>query len=197
MTQEKIALTLLQSGNGYLTAKEAAEHGVSALAMKRLTDRGEIERAAHGLYVRGDIIPDPFYIAQRRCPKGVFSHETALFFRDLSDRNPLQLMMTIPSGWTTRFITSDDVLIFYNKPKQMMIGVLETVTPYGMTVTAYDTERTLCDCLRNIDQLDKDLVLTALKRYMKDPSGDKAKLLEYAAMFRIRDIVLRYMEVLT
>ena len=61
----------------------------------------------------------------------------------------------------------------------------------------YDAPRTICDCLRNVDKLDKDLILTALKRYMKDPSGDKAKLLEYAAMFKIRDMVLRYMEVLS
>ncbi len=107
MTQEELALTLFQNGNGYLSAKEAGEYGVSAVALKRLADRGMIDRAAHGLYVRADLIPEPFYIAQRRCLKGVFSHETALFFHDLSDRNPLQIMMTIPSGWSTRFITSD------------------------------------------------------------------------------------------
>jgi hypothetical protein len=64
-------------------------------------------------------------------------------------------------------------------------------------VAVYDAERTLCDCLRSIDKLDKDLVLTALKRYMKTPGIDKAKLLEYAAVFKIRDTVLRYMEVLS
>ncbi len=196
MTQEELALTLFQNGNGYLSAKEAGESGVRAVALKRLADRGKIDRAAHGLYIRADLIPDPFYIAQRRCPKGVFSHETALFFHDLSDRNPLQLMMTIPSGWSTRFITSDEIMIFYNKPEQVMIGAGEIITSFGLPVIAYDAERTLCDCLRNIEQLDKDLVLTAVKRYMKNPAGDKAKLLEYAALFKIRDIVLRYMEVL-
>jgi len=43
----------------------------------------------------------------------------------------------------------------------------------------------------------EDLVLTALKRYMKDPSSNKAKLLEYAGLFKIRDIVMRYMELFT
>ena len=106
-------------------------------------------------------------------------------------------MMTIPSGFNTRLITNDDMMIFYSKPNQVKLGAAETITPYGLTVTAYDIERTLCDCLRNVDKLDKDLVLTALKRYMKDSASDKAKLLEYAAVFKIRDIVLRYMEVLS
>ena len=38
MTQEELALTLLQNGNGYLTAKEAGEYGVSAVALKRLAE---------------------------------------------------------------------------------------------------------------------------------------------------------------
>ncbi len=77
-----------------------------------------------------------------------------------------------------------------------MIGAGEIITSFGLPVIAYGTERTLCDCLRNIEQLDKDLVLTAVKRYMKNPAGDKAKLLEYASMFKISNIVLIYLEVL-
>ncbi|MCL1809915.1 MAG: type IV toxin-antitoxin system AbiEi family antitoxin domain-containing protein [Clostridiales bacterium] len=197
MKQEDIVMSLLEKNNGYLTAKAAGEHGVSATTLKRMTERGLIERAVRGLYISIDLIPDPFFIAQYRCPQGVFSHETALYFNDLSDRTPFQLMMTIPSGWNTRLLADDDVMIFYNKAKYAKLGAAEAVTPYGRSVTIYDAERTLCDCLRNVDKLDKDLVLTALKRYMKDPAGDKAKLLEFAATFKIRDTVMRYMEVLS
>jgi predicted transcriptional regulator of viral defense system len=197
MSQEEIALGLLKNSNGYLTAKAAGENGVGPPTLKRMAERGVIERAAHGLYVREDILPDPFYVAQYRCPQGVFSHETALFFHGLSDRNPLRLMMTIPSGWNTRLLSSDDILFFYSKPENARLGVVEAITPYGLAVAVYDAERTLCDCLRSLDKLDKDLVLTAIKRYMKDSAGDKARLLEYASLFKIRDVVLRYMEVLS
>jgi len=197
MRQEDTVLELLKNNKGYLTAKTARENGVSTSTLKRMAERGVIDRAAHGLYVSADVIPDPYFVAQYRCPKGVFSHETALYFNDLSDRTPFQLMMTIPSGWNTRLLSDGDMMIFYSKPKYAKMGAEETVTPYGESVMVYDTERTLCDCLRNVDKLDKDLVLTALKRYMKDPASDKAKLLEYAAAFKIHDIVLRYMEVLT
>ena len=197
MKQEDKVLSFLKNSNGYLTAKTARENGVSAATLKRMAGRGLIDRATRGLYIASDIIPDPFFVAQFRCPQGVFSHETALFFHNLSDRAPFQLMMTIPSGWNTRLLSSDDVIIFYCKAKYAQLGVAETATPYGHSVKAYDAPRTICDCLRSVDKLDKDLVLTALKRYMKDPSGNKAKLLEYAGLFKIRDIVMRYMEVLS
>jgi predicted transcriptional regulator of viral defense system len=192
---EKVC-TLMKERGGYLRSNEAHENGLTNKTLQRLAERGLIERVAHGLYASNEIIPDPFFIAQRRCPLGVFSHETALFFHGLSDRMPFRLMMTIPSGWNTRLLSDNGIRIFYCKPKHAKLGAMKATTPYGRTVAVYDAQRTICDCLRSIDKLDRDLVLTALKRQLKEPSCDKAKLLEYAAIFNIRDMVYRYLEVL-
>ena len=196
MKQEDIVYQLLDNNGGYLTTKAAREHGGNASVLKRMADRSLIERVAHGLYVSAETITDPFFVAQYRCPKGIFSHETALFLHNLSDRTPIQLMMTIPSGWSTRLFAKDDIIFFYCRPELSRLGATEIETAYGHIVTVYDAGRTLCDCLRNLDRLDKDLVLTALKRYMKMRDINKTQLLEYAAIFKIRDLVLRYMEVL-
>jgi len=197
MSQKETTMSLLNDGNGYLVTEKAVSSGVNPVTLKRMEETGMIERVAHGLYIGADVIPDPFFIAQYRCPKGVFSHETALFFNGFSDRTPFQLMITIPSGWNTRLISNDDVLIFYSKPIYMDLGINEKITSFGHKVSVYNIERTLCDCLRSIDKLDKDLILTALKRFMKDPVSNKALLLEYAATFKIRDSVVKYMEVLS
>ena len=187
---------LLKEHSGYLTTKEAQKNGIDNKTMQRLAERGLIERVAHGLYASVDIFPDPFYIAQYRCPKGIFSNETALFLHDLCDRPPLKLMMTIPSGWNTKLLTDDEFVFFYNSPPKMELGICETKTPSGIEVKTYDIERTVCDCLKNIDRLDRDLVLTAMKRYIRDNKRDGAKLLDYATTLKIRDIVYRYLEVL-
>jgi predicted transcriptional regulator of viral defense system len=192
---EKV-FALLEERSGYLTSREAQENGVENKTLQRMTERGQIERAAHGLYTAADIFPDPFFIAQYRCPKGVFSNESALFLHDLSDRNPLRLMMTIPSGWNTPLLKGDDIQFFYSRPRWMSLGVCALETPSGTRVRAYNTERTLCDCLRNIAKLDRDLVLTALKLYAKGADRDSEKLLEYASELKIRDTVYRYLEVL-
>jgi predicted transcriptional regulator of viral defense system len=188
--------SLLKEHDGYLSAKDARENGIGNKALQRMSERGLIERVAHGLYVGADVLPDPFFVAQYRCPKGIFSNETALFLHDLSDRDPLRLTMTIPSGWNTKLLTDENLIFFYNSPKKMELGVCGLETSYGMKVKAYDVERTLCDCLKNIDKLDRDLVLTALKRYAKSKGRDSAKLLEYADALKIRQMVYRYLEVL-
>ena len=197
MTQEEKVITLLNKGKGYLAAKIAREKGINNVTLQRMAKRGQIDRVARGLYVGADVIPDQFYVTQYRCPLAIFSHETALFLHGFSDRNPLQLMMTIPSGWNTKLIFNDDVMLFYSCASVFNTGEAEVETPYGLTVNTYDIERTICDCLRNINKLDKDLVLTALKFYMKNPGNDKSKLLKYATIFKIRDVVFKYMEVLS
>jgi predicted transcriptional regulator of viral defense system len=192
---EKVYALLREQG-GYLTTEKARKSGVDKNTLQRMAERGLIERVAHGLYIGTDVFPDPFFIAQHRCSKGVFSHETALFLHDLSDRNPLRLTMTIPSGWNTPLLTDESIRFFYSKPSKMEFGACEVNTPSGMPVRVYDVERTLCDCLRSIDTLDRDLVLVALKRYAKSDGRDNAKLLEYASALKIRDVVFRYLEVL-
>ena len=196
MNHIETVYSLLREHSGYMTSEKARKSGVDKNTLQRMAERGLIERVAHGLYIGADVFPDPFFIAQYRCAKGVFSHETALFLHDLSDRNPLRLMMTIPSGWNTPLLTDENIRFFYNKPAKMSLGVCEMNTPSGMPVRAYDVERTLCDCLRNIDTLDRDLVLIALKRYVKSGNRDNAKLLEYASALKIRDVVFKYLEVL-
>ena len=186
----------LMQETGYLTSKVAKENSIDNKILQRMTAKGLIERAAYGLYIRTDILPDPFFIAQYRCPKGIFSHETALFLHGLSDRDPLRLMMTIPSGWNSKMLPKDNIVFFYGNPEKMELGVCETETPYGLKVRSFDAERTLCDCLKNTDKLDRDLVITALKRYVKEINNDRAKLLEYASALKIREVVFRYLEVL-
>jgi len=186
----------MEQNKGYLTAKDARENGLDNKTLQRMAERGLIERTAHGLYNGADIFPDPLLIAQHRCPKGVFSHETALFLHDLSDRDPLRIMMTIPAGWNSKLLLDDSMLFFYSTPKYMGLGICDVSTLSGAIIRAYDIERTICDCVRYIDKLDRDLVLTALKWYAKSKDRNSSKLLDYASVFKIRDIVHRYLEVL-
>jgi hypothetical protein len=120
-----------------------------------------------------------------------------LFFHGLSDRTPLQLMMTIPSGYNTTLLRDKNTYrFFYGKPDIHSIGISRILSPYGNELRVYDKERTLCDCIKKKTVLDSDLVLTAVKQYMRENGTDFAKLLSYAELLKIRDTVKQYMEVL-
>jgi predicted transcriptional regulator of viral defense system len=198
MSQKYLVDKLLKEKNGILTSGEAREAGVSYKTIQRMNQSGEIQKLEQGLYMDPNQMEDEFYLTQYRCKKGIFSHETALYFHDLSDRMPLQMMLTIPSGYNTRLLKEKDKYkFFYIDEKLHIIGKTTTETPYGHQIFVYDKERTICDCIKKKDQLDADIVNEALRRYMKMPGVDYSILLEYAEIFKIKDLVRKYMEVLT
>ena len=181
------------SGIGRCTAHELASLGAQVVITGR-----KIEKLEKGLYMDPDQMEDEYFLTQYRCKKGIFSHETALYFHDLTDRTPFLLMLTIPSGYNTRLLKEKEKYkFFYIAERLHTIGRISMETPFGHQVYVYDKERTICDCLKKKNQLDADLVNEAVKRYMKTPGADYSKLLKYAEVFNIKDLVQKYMEMLT
>ena len=198
MKQKEIVMQLLKENNGLITSGEAREAGVTYKTIQRLHLSGELEKLEHGLYMDPDHMEDEYFIAQYRCKEGIFSHETALYFHNLSDRTPITLMMTIPSGYNTRLLAENDKYKFFYVDESLhKLGIIEVETPFGHSINAYDKERTICDCIKKKDQLDTNMVNEAIKRYMQTPGAEFAKLIEYAEIFKIKELVRSYLEVLT
>lgn len=198
MAQKNIVYQLMKEKKGIFTSDEVKEAGVDYKTLQRMYQAGEIEKLEQGLYMDPNQIEDDYFVTQYRCKKGIFSHETALYFHDLSDRTPIQLMLTIPSGYNTRLLKDKEKYKFFYVHEDLHeIGKTAMNTPYGHEIFVYDKERTICDCLKKKEKLDLDIVTEAVKRYMKTPGADFAKLLNYAEIFKIKDLIRKYMEVLT
>lgn len=198
MDKNEHVMELIKKHNGLITSSEADEAGINNKLLQRMHQSGEIERVAHGVYMDPNQMVDEYMLTQYRCKKGIFSHETALYFHDLADRTPFQLMLTIPSGYNTRLLKEKTKFkFFYITGELHLLGRITIKTSFGHQIYVYDKERTICDCLKKKNQLDIDIVNEAVKRYMKTPGADYAKLLRYAEFFNIKDLVRKYMEVLT
>lgn len=188
---------LLNKNNGIIKASDAKLSGITNKELQNLTKKGILERVAFGLYISSEQFSDEYLITQYRCPKGIFSYETALYFNNLSDRTPLKLTLTIPTGYNTRLLKEkDEYQFYYCKEDIHELGIINVKSPYGNDIRIYDKERTICDCIKKKSVLDKDIVLSAIKEYLSETGNDYAKLLRYAEILKIRDKVRQYMEVL-
>jgi predicted transcriptional regulator of viral defense system len=197
VSKNDLVLKLLKNNNGLITSLEAKSKGIDNKILQRMEKLGQLERVEHGLYMDSNQMEDEYYLSQYRCKKGIFSHETALYFHELADRTPFQIMITIPSGYNTRLLKEKNKYKFFYVAKNLhTIGKITMKTPYGNEVYVYDKERTICDCLKKKEQLDSDLVNDAVRRYLKTPGSDYAKLIKYAELFNIKELVRKYMEVL-
>ncbi len=109
---EKLRALLMQK-EGTVTTAEANKIGISNERLRLLVKSGELERAAFGVYVLPDEFIDKMYIAQLKRPKIIYSHETALFLHDLTDRDPISYAVTVPAGYNIAQLRKEGFTVFF------------------------------------------------------------------------------------
>jgi predicted transcriptional regulator of viral defense system len=92
---------------GFVSQQDARELGVQPMTLIRMSERGALERRAHGLYRLRYFPASPLdsYMEATLWPRGargVLSHETALDLYELSDVNPSKIHLTVPQGHRIR-----------------------------------------------------------------------------------------------
>jgi len=197
VNNKELVYELMKENAGILTSKVAGDNGIDNKILQRLCKNGDIERISRGIYLNVNFIEDEYLVMQLRCKQCIFSHETALYLHGLSDRNPIELTVTVPSGHNTRLMEDKDKYrFFYVKKELHEMGLISLKSNFGNLVKVYDLERTICDCVKKRKELDSDLVVSAIKAYVRLSNKNLPKLLEYAGELNVRREVKQYMEVL-
>jgi predicted transcriptional regulator of viral defense system len=186
----------LSQNGGMITTTQANKVGISNECLRRLVKAGELEKVGFGVYVAPSDFADKMYAYQQRRPKIIYSHETALFLHGLSDRDPIQYTVTVPSGYNTSALRKEGFLTFSVKRDLYGLGVIQMQTMFSHGVSSYSLERTICDCLRSRNKMDMGMVTTALKRYVIRKDKDVNILMQMAKEFGIAELAKSYMEVL-
>lgn len=193
---EETILDFMKNNNGIIETSMIKSSKVNLKKFQRMVNKGKIERVAKGLYLHPDFLEDEYFITSYRVPKGIFSYESSLYLHGLSDENPVNLTLTIPSGWNSALLKDERYNFYYIKKELWDLGKEFVKTPYGNKVPVYSIERTLAEMISKLDKLDRDLVLNALKTGIKNNLIDTKKLLNYADIFKCKDITRAYLEVM-
>lgn len=193
--KEKI-IELAKNNNGIVTTAMIVEAGFSRGIIKYLCDKGVIEKSARGIYIIPKVWDDEMFNLQYRFKKGVYSHETALFLWDLTDRTPSKFHMTFPTTYNLLKPKEVGILCSQCKKEFYDLGITTTKTPSGNSVFVYNAERTLCDILRVHNRIDVQLVSEAFKRYTSRKNKNIPLLSEYAKILKVEEKVRLYLEVL-
>ncbi|MCL2045818.1 MAG: abortive phage infection protein [Oscillospiraceae bacterium] len=189
-------ISILNNDSRVVTTAEANMVGVSNERLRLLVNTGELERVSFGVYAQPDQFVDKMYNSQLRRKKIIYSHETALFLHDLTDRDPTNYSVTVPTGYNAKRLHEDGFIVFTVKRELHEIGVVHLSTIFGNTVLTYNLERTICDCLRSRNRMDGAVVTDAMKRYVKCKEKNLNVLMQMASLFRVTTLLQSYLEVL-
>lgn len=127
-------LELITKQNGLVLTRDAEAAGIPRHYLTLLAREGVIERVSHGIYVTPEAYVDDLYMLQARSPQLIFSHETALYLHDLTDRDPITYSVTAPTGYHNRLLTDNGLQVYTVKKQWHELGVTETTTVYGRFV---------------------------------------------------------------
>lgn len=189
-------LELLSTQDGLILTRDAEAAGIPRHYLTLLAREGLIERVGHGIYVSPEAFEDDLYMLQARSPKLIFSHETALYLHDLTDRDPLSYSVTVPVGYHNRLLIEMGLQVYTVKKEWHALGITEIVTAYGRPIRLYNAERTLCDMFRQRNKVDADLLNDGMKLYLLRKDKNVPLLLRYAEQLRVSSPIRKYVEIL-
>jgi len=196
LTNKEKLKELIKNSNGVFVSSDLIKYNIHHSALQAFVKEGKLERVAHGVYITPDIFEDSMYVLSQRRKAIIFSHETALFLHDLTDRDPISYSVTVPTGYNTKKLVEEGLTVFSVKKDLYGVGMVEAQTIFGNNVRTYNMERTICDILRSRNQMDIQIITEGVKRYSKRKDKDLYKLMEYAEKFKVVKIIRSYMEVL-
>lgn len=196
MTQNEQIKNLIISNDGMIQTSQVIELGISKPVLYQYIKENEMEQIAHGVYATKDTWIDSMYLVHLRCEQAVFSHETALFLHDLTDREPMEYEITVKTGYNPSKLKEDGIKVYTVKKELHGEGIVMMQTPFGHSVPVYNMERTICDIIRNRNNTEVQTFQTALKQYTKRKDKDLRLLMQYATEFRVDKILRQYLEVL-
>ena len=187
---------LLTECDGMLQTSRVIARGIVKPLFYEYVKEKKLQQIAHGIYVSEDTWVDGMYLLHLRCSQVVFSHESALFFHDLTDREPSPYTVTVRRGYSTTRLKGEGLSVYTIKPELYQIGLTIGQTPFGHMVPIYDMERTICDLLRSRNNVEIQTFQGALKMYARRKDKDLRTLMRYASLFRVEKLLRQYLEVL-
>lgn len=156
--------------------------------IQRMLEDGLIEKVKRGYYHWiEDYGKSEVIIINSLFPDAVLCMETALFYYRYSDRNPAEWNITIDKNTSRQRTKIDYPFVKAYRVEPALLSIGETKGEIDFTeVRIYDRDRTICDVLRNMNKMDKEIFNKAIQNYVKDPKKNIPNLMQYAKVLRVQ-----------
>ena len=187
---------IFKKNQGYIRSSEVTKKNISRSYFLKYVNEHKLMRVADGIYMTEDTWQDDMYVTQIRYPEAIFSHETAAYLLQLTDREPFELSLTLKAGKSSTSLIKSGVTVYKIKENLFEIGLISMESPTGHKIRSYNDERTICDLIRNRSSIEIQEIQSALKTYLRKKERNIPKLMRYAKLFSVDSVISQYMEVL-
>ena len=198
MTQSKKLMLneLLLVDGGIIKTKTLNKNGFTSRDISHLLREGILEKIKQGHYIGKERDVSDMEIATKLIPMGVLCLFSAIEHYELATVNPSAICMALPRGVTCPTLPSNlFVQIYHMTDRHFEAGITEVEVGKVM-LRMYDVEKTVCDCFKYDNEVEKGIALEVLKNYMAKGHCNVQKLLDYAKLLGKKKIIYPYVEAL-
>jgi predicted transcriptional regulator of viral defense system len=181
---------------GILRTSEAIRYGIHPRTLYYMRDHDYLDILSRGTYHLRDLEPvtniDIITIASR-VKSGVVCLISALSYHEITTEIPHEIYMAISRKTSYPKLKHPPARFFRFSEKAFKAGV-EIHVISGVNVRIYSAEKTIADCFKYRNKLGLDVALEALKLWRKGNNIRVDKLMEYANICRVYNVMKPYVE---
>jgi len=192
------AIALFRRHGGILRTAEALRLGIHPRTLYAMRDSGVLERLSRGLYRLAELPPlsnPDLVIVALKAPQAVVCLISALAFHELTTQIPHAVDIALQRGAARPRLDHPPLRVFWFSGQAWSEGV-ETHEIDDVPVRIYCPEKSVADIFKYRRKIGLDVALEALKLYQQHPRFDVSRLLAYARICRVEDVMRPYLEAL-
>ncbi|MBC8440978.1 MAG: type IV toxin-antitoxin system AbiEi family antitoxin domain-containing protein [Deltaproteobacteria bacterium] len=181
---------------GQLRMNEAIKLGISRYMLYKLRDKGVIEQISRGVYRLKELPPisNPDLVTvSLRFPNSIICLVSALAFHNITTQIPHSVSVAVCRSSRLPSLEYPPIQSHRFSNDAFNAGV-ENHRIDEVPVKIYNMEKTLADCFKFRNKVGMDVVLEALKLYKARKNFNLDKLIKYAKICRIKNVMLPYLE---
>ncbi len=175
-------LMAYMAGRGLVRARELKKIGVSATAISRAVDDGDILRVGRGLYQHpeADIDADMAMAeVSKRAPNAVICLMSALAYHGLTDQMPRKVWIAIGAkDWEPKIAYPRIRAVRFREP--YLTQGIEEHTIGGVDVPIYSAAKSIADAFRNPKLVDRSVAIECLKSALEGRKATPSSLADAA-----------------
>ncbi|MBE7019808.1 MAG: hypothetical protein E7411_00030 [Ruminococcaceae bacterium] len=174
--------------NNVMSTAELKAKKIYYSDIQQLLQEGFIEKIRRGYYHWiEEFDGSEIVIINKLFPDAVLCMETALFYYRYSDRNPAEWNIAIDKNASRQRTKIDYPFIKAYRVEPSLLTLGESRGKIDLSeVRIYDRDRTICDVLRNMNKMDKEIFNKAIQNYINDPKKNIPNLMIYAKELRVQ-----------
>ena len=192
---EQRVIDVIKKYGGIARTRDMLSSGVHSRILYRMRDEGIIECISRGLYkVSGHVLDEPdLATVFKKIPHGVACLISALTIHGITTEIPNAVYVSLQRGAEKPRIDYPPVRYFWMSGEAYREGV-EIQVKDRVDVPVYCVEKTLADCFKYRNKIGLDVVLEALKLYRERYRFDGNKIMRYARICRVENVMRPYLE---